>query len=200
MDFINYLEWTNDSSNDGCITQQLRTCQTNTGDAGCCGDDYVKGKNGSGNLTPIWGISGTSGSVISGQKNRTNSEKWSGFLSRNDASSISRNCVFLHNSWIGVKALRSGLVLKTSYYSDFTNTCTDGQIWSDWGEWGDCNYVTRTKKRYRECLAGDPYCKGKLEGQEVITYNYILLAPELKNTLGMQTTGNLGRLGKLVRL
>ena len=43
---LNYLEWTNDSSNDGCITQQLRTCQTNTGDAGCCGDDYVKGKNG----------------------------------------------------------------------------------------------------------------------------------------------------------
>ena len=58
--------------------------------------------------------------------------------------------------------------VEPSYYSDFTNTCTDGQIWSDWGEWGDCNYVTRTKKRYRECLAGDPYCKGKLEGQQVI--------------------------------
>ena len=52
-------------------------------------------------------------------------------------------------------------------YLDFQNTCTNGQIWSDWGEWGDCNYVTRTKKRYRECLAGDPYCKGKLEGQQV---------------------------------
>jgi len=53
FDFINNLEWTNDSSNDGCITQQLRTCQTNTGDAGCCGDDYVKGKNRLGFVTKI---------------------------------------------------------------------------------------------------------------------------------------------------
>ena len=66
------------------------------------------------------------------------------------------------------QALRGLKNAEPSYYSDFTNTCTDGQIWSDWGEWGDCNYVTRTKKRYRECLAGDPYCKGKLEGQQVI--------------------------------
>ena len=95
-----------------------------------------------------------------------------------------------------------GFYVLSSYYSDFKNTCTDGQIWSDWGEWGDCNYVTRTKKRYRECLAGDPYCKGKLEGQEVIVNLNILIyfSSKPKIILGVQATSNLGRLGELVRL
>ena len=56
-------------------------------------------------LTPIWGILGTSGSVIYGQKTVHILKNGLFFLSRNDASSIPRNWIFWTDKIDSIKNL-----------------------------------------------------------------------------------------------